>query len=47
VNAFEERLHKMATTDLEANQQKSVTVAVHHEVSDEEATVETIGALGD
>jgi hypothetical protein len=44
---FKERLDKMNTTDLEANQEKSNAVAEHQEVPKEEAAVETIRALED
>jgi hypothetical protein len=47
VGVFEERLGKVDITDLEANREKSEDVAVYQEVPDEEAAVETIGALED
>jgi succinate dehydrogenase hydrophobic anchor subunit len=47
VGVFEERLDKIDTTDLEADREKSETVAVHQEVHNAEAAVETIGALWD
>jgi hypothetical protein len=45
VDVFEERLNKMATTDLEANREKSEAVAEQQDAHKEEAAVETIGDL--
>jgi chromosome segregation ATPase len=47
LGVFEERLDKMDVTDLEANREKSEGVAVRHEVHDEEAAMDTIGAPED
>jgi hypothetical protein len=47
VDVFEERLYKMDTTDLEANRENSEAVTMHQEVPNEEAEVETVGALED
>jgi hypothetical protein len=47
VDAFEERLNKMNTMNLEAKQEKLEAVAEQQEVPKEEAAVETIGALVD
>lgn len=44
VDVFKERLNKMDTTFLEANQEKSQTIAMHQEVPQEEATVEIVRA---
>jgi hypothetical protein len=47
VEVFKEKLNKMDIMALEANQEKSDTIAEHQEVPKEEAVVETIGALKD
>jgi hypothetical protein len=47
VDGFKESLNKIDVTDLAANWGKSEAVALHHEVPNEEATVETSGALED
>jgi hypothetical protein len=47
VDVFEERLDKMDTTDFEANREESEAVTVYQEVPNEEAAVETVGALED
>jgi DNA repair exonuclease SbcCD ATPase subunit len=47
VDVFEDRLGKMDTTDLEANREKSEAIAVHQEVPNEGAEVETVGPLED
>jgi hypothetical protein len=45
VELFEERLNKMETTDLETKRGNSEAVAYQQEVPNEEAEVETVGAL--
>jgi hypothetical protein len=45
VDVFEDRLGKMDTTDLEANRENSEAIAVHQEVPNERAEVETVGPL--
>jgi hypothetical protein len=45
VDVLQEWLDKMDNTDLEANGENSEAVAVHQEVPNEEAEVETVGAL--
>jgi hypothetical protein len=48
VDVFEEKLNRVDTTDLKANGLKnSEAVTVHQEVPNEEAAVQTIGALED
>jgi hypothetical protein len=47
VEVFEERLDKMDTMDLEANEAKSDATVEHQETAKEEAVVATIGALED
>jgi hypothetical protein len=47
VNVVKERLKKMNTTDLEANQEKLEVVAVHQEVRNEKVAVQMNGALKD
>lgn len=47
VNVFGKTLNKMNITDLEASREKLETAAVHQAVPNEEAAVETTGALKD
>jgi translation elongation factor P/translation initiation factor 5A len=47
VYVFEERLNIMDTMDLETSQQKSEAVGEEEDALKEEATMETIRALGD
>jgi NAD+--asparagine ADP-ribosyltransferase len=45
VDVLEETFDKMDVADLEVNREKSKVVAVHQEIPNEEAEVETVGAL--
>jgi hypothetical protein len=47
VDVFEERLNKMDITDLEANREKSETIAEQQDAPKEEVVEETVGALKD